>query len=138
MAKMTFIPKERLKNARIQRGYKQSEFAERVAMDQSQYSRRETGKVAITDDEWERFAAALGVDKEEIVETEPRVINIVNNSNNKGNSINAFEIIIKAPNHFFDDMIKKWISSQIDLIQPNNNYKKNRPLTFIANGFLFF
>ena len=51
MAKMTFIPKERLKNARTQRGYKQSEFAERVAMDQSQYSRRETGKVAITDDE---------------------------------------------------------------------------------------
>ena len=35
MAKMTFIPKERLKNARTQRGYKQSEFAERVAMDQS-------------------------------------------------------------------------------------------------------
>ena len=111
MAKMTFIPKEQLKNARTQRGYKQSEFAERVAMDQSQYSRRETGKVAITDDEWERFAKALGIDKEEIVETEPRVINIVNNSNNKGNSINAFEIIIKAPNHFFDDMKKKWISS---------------------------
>ena len=107
MAKMTFIPKERLKNARTQRGYKQSEFAERVAMDQSQYSRRETGKVAITDEEWERFARALGVDKEEIVETEPRVINIVNNSNNKGNSINAFEIIIKAPNHFFDGMNKK-------------------------------
>ena len=107
MAKMTFIPKERLKNARILRGYKQSEFAERVAMDQSQYSRRETGKVAITDEEWERFAAALGVDKEEIVETEPRVINIVNNSNNKGNSINAFEITIKAPNHFFDDINKK-------------------------------
>ena len=51
MAKMTFIPKEQLKNARILRGYKQSEFAERVAMDQSQYSRRETGKVAITDEE---------------------------------------------------------------------------------------
>ena len=51
MAKMTFIPKERLKNARILRGYKQSEFAERVALDQSQYSRRETGKVAITDEE---------------------------------------------------------------------------------------
>ena len=107
MAKMTFIPKERLKNARILRGYKQSEFAERVAMDQSQYRRRETGKVERTDDEWERFATALGVDKEEIVETEPRVINIVNNSNNKGNSINAFEIIIKAPNHFFVDINKK-------------------------------
>jgi transcriptional regulator with XRE-family HTH domain len=107
MAKMTFIPKERLKNVRIQRGYKQSEFAERVAMDQSQYSRRETGKVAITDDEWERFAAALGVEKEEIVETEPRVINIVNNSNNKGNSINAFEITIKAPSNFFQDLNNK-------------------------------
>ncbi|MCZ8331550.1 MAG: helix-turn-helix transcriptional regulator [Flavobacterium sp.] len=104
---MTFIPKERLKNVRIQRGYKQSEFAERVAMDQSQYSRRETGKVAITDDEWERFAAALGVEKEEIVETEPRVINIVNNSNNKGNSINAFEITIKAPSNFFQDLNNK-------------------------------
>jgi transcriptional regulator with XRE-family HTH domain len=107
MGKELFIPKEKLKKHRISMGLKQSEFAERVAMDQSQYSRRETGKVAITDEEWERFAAALGVEKEEIVETEPRVINIVNNSNNKGNSINAFEITIKAPNHFFDDINKK-------------------------------
>ncbi len=107
MAKMTYIPKERLKNARIQRGYKQSEFAERVAMDQSQYSRRETGKVAITDEEWDRFARELGVSKDDIYESEPKIINIVNNYNNKGNSINAFEITIKAPNHFFDDINKK-------------------------------
>lgn len=107
MAKMTFIPKERLKNARTKRGFKQSEFAERVAMDQSQYSRRETGKVAITEDEWVRFATALDIDKSEIYENEPKIINIVNNTGNKEHSINAFEITIKAPNHFFDDINRK-------------------------------
>ena len=35
-------------------------------------------------------------------------------------------------------LIKKWILLLINSIQPNNNYKKNRPLTFIANGLLFF
>ena len=76
-------------------------------MDQAQYSRRETGKVPISDNEWERFAKELGVDKNEIFESEPKVINIVNNTDNKDSSLNAFEITIKAPNHFFEDLNRK-------------------------------
>lgn len=56
MKKNFFIPKEKLKKARTERGLKQTEFAEMVAMDQSQYSRRESGKVPISDIEWDRFA----------------------------------------------------------------------------------
>ncbi|MEM0541923.1 helix-turn-helix transcriptional regulator [Flavobacterium sp. j3] len=107
MKNVLFLPKEKLKKMRIAKGYKQIPFAEKVAMDQSQYSRRESGKVPVSDAEWERFARALDVDKEEIFESELRTINIVNNIDNKDNSINAFEITIKAPNHLFENLNKK-------------------------------
>ncbi|WP_445454560.1 helix-turn-helix domain-containing protein [Flavobacterium sp. 25HG05S-40] len=107
MAKSNFIVKEKLKKLRVEKGFKQTEFAEKVYMDQSQYSRRESGKVTISDEEWDRFALALEVNKLEIFESESRTINIVNNNDNKDNSINAFEITIKAPNHFFDDLNRK-------------------------------
>ncbi len=48
MGKGLFIPKEKLKKCRVSMGFKQIEFAEMVAMDQSQYSRRESGKVPIS------------------------------------------------------------------------------------------
>ena len=107
MTRGLFIPKEKLKKVRTSLGFKQIIFAEKVAMDQAQYSRRETGKVAVSDKEWERFAKELGVSKEEIYESDPQVINIVNNTDNKDSSINAFEITIKAPNKFFDELHKK-------------------------------
>lgn len=107
MSKSIFIPKEKLKYLRVKKGFKQTEFAEKVYMDQSQYSRRESGKVPVSDEEWERFALALDVNKSEIFEAEQRIINIVNNTDNKDNSINAFEITIKAPNHFFEDLNRK-------------------------------
>ncbi|MCX6171369.1 MAG: helix-turn-helix transcriptional regulator [Flavobacterium sp.] len=107
MKNAPFIPKEKLKKMRISRGYKQTTFAEKVAMDQSQYSRRETGKVPISEKEWERFAKVLQVNKEEIYDSEIRVTNIVNNADNKDNPINAFEITIKAPNNLYDDLNKK-------------------------------
>ena len=107
MNKQFYISKEKLKEIRVRKGFKQIEFAEKVYMDQSQYSRRESGKVPISEEEWKRFALALEVDKSEIFEAEPRTINIVNNTDNKDHSINAFEITIKAPNHFFEDLNKK-------------------------------
>jgi transcriptional regulator with XRE-family HTH domain len=107
MKNAPFLPKEKLKKMRIAKGYKQIPFAEKVAMDQSQYSRRETGKVPISDNEWERFAKVLQVNKEEIYDSELGVTNIVNNADNKDNPINAFEITIKAPNNLFDDLNKK-------------------------------
>lgn len=57
---------ETLKNIRTLKGYSQLEFSKLVAMDQTTYSRKETGKTIITDDEWDRFAKTLGVSTEEI------------------------------------------------------------------------
>ena len=45
-------------------------------MDQTTYSRKETGKTFITEQEWDRFAKTLGVSKEEIKEKlAPQAIN---------------------------------------------------------------
>ena len=57
---------EILKQTRTAKGYSQNEFSKLVAMDQTTYSRKETGKTFITEDEWDRFAKSLGVSKEEI------------------------------------------------------------------------
>ena len=56
----------KLKNNRKEQGYSQLEFSKLVAMDQTTYSRKETGKTFITEQEWDRFAKTLGVSKEEI------------------------------------------------------------------------
>ena len=57
---------EILKKVRTANGYSQLEFSKLVAMDQTTYSRKETGKTFITEQEWDRFAKTLGVSKEEI------------------------------------------------------------------------
>jgi transcriptional regulator with XRE-family HTH domain len=56
----------KLKNNRKEQGYSQLEFSKLVAMDQTTYSRKETGKTFITEQEWDRFAKTLGVSMEEI------------------------------------------------------------------------
>ena len=65
-----------LKKVRTAKGYSQLEFSKLVAMDQTTYSRKETGKTFITEQEWDRFAKTLGVSKEEIKEKlAPQAIN---------------------------------------------------------------
>lgn len=65
-----------LKQARTAKGYSQNVFSKLVAMDQASYSRKETGKTFITEDEWDRFATTLGVYKEEIKDKiAPQAIN---------------------------------------------------------------
>ncbi len=59
---------EKLKEARISKGYSQGKFSNLIAMEQTTYSRKERGKSSITEDEWDRFANALDVAKEEIKE----------------------------------------------------------------------
>ena len=67
---------EILKKVRTANGYSQLEFSKLVAMDQTTYSRKETGKTFITEQEWERFAKTLGVSKEEIKDKlAPQAIN---------------------------------------------------------------
>lgn len=66
---------EKLKEARISKGYSQSKFSKLIAMEQTTYSRKERAKSSITEDEWDRFAKALDVPKEEIKDEKPLTIN---------------------------------------------------------------
>ena len=67
---------EILKKVRTAKGYSQLEFSKLVAMDQTTYSRKETGKTFITEEEWDRFAKTLGVSKEEVKDKiTPQAIN---------------------------------------------------------------
>jgi transcriptional regulator with XRE-family HTH domain len=59
---MIFQPKQKLRDARKKSKMTQVIFSELVAMDQSQYNRREKGRLPISEEEWERFAKILKVD----------------------------------------------------------------------------
>jgi transcriptional regulator with XRE-family HTH domain len=66
---------EKLKEARILKGYSQEKFSKEIAMEQTTYSRKERGRSVITDEEWERFAKALNIPKDEIIDEKPLTIN---------------------------------------------------------------
>jgi transcriptional regulator with XRE-family HTH domain len=82
--KIKVMLKQRLIAARKERNFTQQAVAERIAMTQSQYQRREQGKIRIVDEEWERIAQVLGKDVSEIKE-EDAVTSIYNFDNNSGN-----------------------------------------------------
>lgn len=94
----------KLKKYRVSQNISQKEIAKLVSMDQTTYSKKENGKSPIIDEEWERFAKALGISVEEIKETiEPVSIkneNCTFNENSVGIQYvnipqNVFDIIIK-------------------------------------------
>ncbi len=62
---------ERLINFRKAKGISQKEMAQKIAMEQTTYSRKERGISPVTDNEWERFAKALDVNIDEIREENP-------------------------------------------------------------------
>ena len=71
---------ERLKlvNARKLKGLTQSEMAEKNAMEQTTYSRKERGKSPITDDEWNRFANTLEINVDDIKDVDEDTSSNVN------------------------------------------------------------
>lgn len=114
---MLLKPKEKLKTIRKQK-YSQAVFAEMVAMDQSQYNRREKGRISITDEEWLRFAKVLNVNVEDIKENDIPILNITHNHGENDNSINGYEIKISIPINMFDKINTK-IDKLIELLQKN-------------------
>lgn len=115
---MLLKPKEKLKIARKSK-YTQAEFSELVAMDTSQYNRRENGKIFISDDEWLRFAKALKVDVNEIKENDVPLINITHNHGENDHFINGYEIKINLPKNIFDLFIQKF-DKVIELLRKEN------------------
>ena len=115
---MLLKPKEKLKIARKNK-YTQAEFSELVAMDTSQYNRRENSRISISDDEWLRFAKALNVDVNEIKENDAPLINITHNHGENDHSINGYEIKISLPKNIFDLFNAKF-DAVIELLRKEN------------------
>ena len=118
---MILQPKEKLRKIRKTQ-YTQASFAEIVAMDQSQYNRREKGRIPISDEEWERFAKALKVEVNEIKESDVPLINITHNHGENDNSINGYEIKVNVPKGIFDTFHNK-LDTLITLMSKNSENK---------------
>ncbi|REC60943.1 transcriptional regulator [Chryseobacterium pennae] len=87
------MQKEKLRNVRKRKGYTQQQVADFIATDVSNYSRKESGDVAIRKEEWEKIARFLDVPVEEIFEEEEaKQVNHFDNitgSSGFGNNING-------------------------------------------------
>ncbi|MDR6462864.1 helix-turn-helix domain-containing protein [Chryseobacterium sediminis] len=77
------MQKEKLRNVRKRKGITQQQIADIIATDVSNYSRKESGDVAIRKEEWEKIARYLEVPVEEIYEEEDakQINNFENNTN---------------------------------------------------------
>lgn len=64
------MQKEKLRTVRKRKGYTQQQMADVIPTDVSNYSRKESGAVAITQTEWSKLATFLSVPLEEIYEEE--------------------------------------------------------------------
>jgi transcriptional regulator with XRE-family HTH domain len=61
---------------RKKRKFSQQDVADRLYMDQSQYSRREKGIIQISEDEWNKLAQILKTTLEDIFESEKGFVSI--------------------------------------------------------------
>jgi transcriptional regulator with XRE-family HTH domain len=65
--------KEKLRSIRTAKGYTQQQIADLIATDVSNYSRKESGDVRITNAEWAKIAHFIDVAVEDIFEEETKV-----------------------------------------------------------------
>lgn len=112
---MLLQPKEKLKKIRKAK-YTQEIFAEMVAMDTAQYNRRERGKIPISENEWNRFAKALEVNREDIMEADMPLVSITHNHGENDHSVNGYKITINLPKNIFDIFNSKF-DTLINLMQ---------------------
>jgi transcriptional regulator with XRE-family HTH domain len=106
--------KKKLIAARKELGLTQNCMAEKLAMTQSQYQRREQGEIRICDEEWERIAKMLGKSVDEVKE-EDNFANIYNYDNYSGN--------YSASNNYFyniPDFIMKNQQEYIEMLKKEN------------------
>ncbi|MEF9478036.1 helix-turn-helix transcriptional regulator [Chryseobacterium sp. 1B4] len=85
------MQKEKLRTVRKMKGFTQQQMAEIIPTDVSNYSRKESGAVSITQTEWNKLAQFLSVPVEEIYE-EDEVKFIIENpvfNDSPGSSVNV-------------------------------------------------
>ncbi|QRA42979.1 helix-turn-helix transcriptional regulator [Chryseobacterium cucumeris] len=87
--KMSDMQKEKLRTVRKMKGFTQQQMAEVIPTDVSNYSRKESGTVSITQTEWNKLAQFLEVPIEEIYEEEEAKIVIENPVFNDNNGVNV-------------------------------------------------
>ena len=125
--------KNKLIAARKEKNMTQNDMAGSLFMTQSQYHRREQGKIRISDDEWERIAKLLDKEVEDVKEDD--CITIYNYDNNSGNysaSTNYFynipEFIMKNQQEYIE-MLKEEIKR---LKEDNKLLQEERSNDFIS------
>jgi transcriptional regulator with XRE-family HTH domain len=86
---MSDMQKEKLRTVRKMKGFTQQQMAEVIPTDVSNYSRKESGAVSITQAEWNKLAQYLEVPVEEIYEEEEAKIVIENPVFNDNTGVNV-------------------------------------------------
>lgn len=105
------MQKEKLRSLRKRKGITQQQIADIIATDVSNYSRKETGDVAIRQEEWEKIARFLDVPLEEIYEDEEtKQINHFENNTNSNN-------IGNVSGNYYCNVPEFLLESQRDLIE---------------------
>jgi len=83
--------KNKLIAARKGKNMTQNDMADLLFISQSQYQRRETGEIRISDSEWIRIAKLLGKEVEDIKE-EDKFSNMLNNDNHSAGNNHFYNI----------------------------------------------
>ena len=83
--------KNKLIAARKGKNMTQNDMADLLFISQSQYQRRETGEIRISDSEWIRIAKLLGKEVEDIKE-EDNFSNMLNNDNHSASNNHFYNI----------------------------------------------
>jgi transcriptional regulator with XRE-family HTH domain len=96
--------KQKLINKRKEKGISQEDMSTQLGIEQSQYSRRESGTVQITKSEWSKIAKILNIPFEEIYEPHDGVY-VLKNEN--GDTINHNNYLSQSEYAF--ETLKKYI-----------------------------
>ena len=111
------IKKNKLIEVRNSKNYSQDYLAATLDMCVSSYSRKEQGKIRITDHEWQKLSEVLEVPLEDIYESDESMIFVFNdNSTGNGNIVTNYSM----PQSILDSQ-KKYIEK---LEEENQNLKE--------------
>ena len=86
------IKKNKLIDARNKRGYSQDYLAGALDINVSNYSRKETGKINISHNEWKILAEKLEIPMEDIYESDESIFIFNDNSTGNGNIVTNYTI----------------------------------------------
>jgi transcriptional regulator with XRE-family HTH domain len=96
---------EKLYAVRKSRGLSQMQMAQKAAMEQTTYSRKEMGKSPITDEEWEKFAKVLNTTVDEIKDS-PTGITVKNKNCTFSDNAVAGVQYISIPQEVLDTVLR--------------------------------